>query len=176
MKTLKEKHERLISLIGKDEAVRKLHGFYNRAIKKTMDSGKLMINNDEITIIDHLNLVTGFHYRVTNTETRKLIRARLKEKFTVEDFKKVHIEKARQWLKDIDRRRYLRPATLYNASHFEGYLQEYIIRKKELDERERKKKLNNETPRPHVEARHALPLQEKNVDKILRRLAEKKKL
>jgi len=141
MKTLREKHIELCRLLGEDEAVRKLHGFYDRAIRKAKAERETPVSLQKaiLRIIEHLNMITGFHYRSTNPETRKLIRARLAEKYTIEDFKKVHIEKARQWLKKDDMRKYLRPSTLYRASRFEGYLQEYYLYRAKLAESKNKK-------------------------------------
>jgi len=170
MKTLKEKHKELCKLIGEDEAVRKLHGFYDRAIRKAILDRELKQNADfgkmVIRIIEHLNMVTGFHFRPTNPETRKLIRARLKEKYTFEDFRKVHIEKARQWF-GTDMEKYLRPSTLYRASHFEGYIQEYDrykakIQGKKKEYSEIEKKLEEEN--------------RKRLEEIRRTLAEKKRM
>ena len=139
MKTLKEKHKELCELIGEQEAIKKLHEFYNRAIRKARTKREMgQISDKIIEIVEHLNMVTGYHYRIHNPETIKLIKARLKDKFSVEDFKKVHIIKAKQW-KNSDMRRYLRPVTLYRASKFEGYLQEYYEAKKEEEKRKARK-------------------------------------
>lgn len=73
-------------------------------------------------IIDNLNGKTGRSYRVTD-KTRKLIKARINEGFTEEDFLKVIDNKARDWLNDQKMSQYLRPETLFGTK-FEGYLQE----------------------------------------------------
>lgn len=73
-------------------------------------------------IIDNLNGKTGRNYRVTD-KTRRLIRARINEGFTEEDFLKVIDNKARDWLNDQKMSQYLRPETLFGTK-FEGYLQE----------------------------------------------------
>lgn len=73
-------------------------------------------------VIDYLNSVTGKKYKPKSSATQKFILARAKEGFGFEDFKRVIDVK---W---IDHKRgtfddkYLRPATLFNASKFEGYL------------------------------------------------------
>ena len=56
-------------------------------------------------------------------KTQKLIKARITEKFTVEDFKKVIDIKTQEWLKDSTMNKYLRPETLF-GNKFEGYLNE----------------------------------------------------
>ena len=51
---------------------------------------------------------------------------RLAEGFTIDDFKKVIDVKCAQWLNDPNMKKYLRPETLFKASHFESYLNEYV--------------------------------------------------
>ena len=74
-------------------------------------------------IINHLNKKTGRSFRVTPSYQR-LIKARIQEKYTFEDFKKVIDIKHNQW-KDSEMKTYLRPTTLFQAGKFDGYLQEY---------------------------------------------------
>ena len=56
-------------------------------------------------------------------KTRSFIRARLREGFTVDDFKTVIDKKARAWLGNRDMQKYLRPETLFGTK-FESYLNE----------------------------------------------------
>lgn len=72
-------------------------------------------------IVDYLNEVVGTSYRPTTGKTKELIRARFKEGFTLEDFKTVIDNKAADWLNDKERKKYLRPETLFGTK-FEGYL------------------------------------------------------
>lgn len=72
-------------------------------------------------VIDHLNSRAGTHYKATTANTRKLIKARLKEGFTVEDIKLVIDKKCAEWLNNPKMMEYLRPETLF-GSKFEGYL------------------------------------------------------
>lgn len=74
-------------------------------------------------IVAHLNEACGTHYRASTPKTRKLIATRMREGFTVDDFKRVIDNKAAQWLGDPSMRRYLRPETLFGTK-FEGYLNE----------------------------------------------------
>lgn len=76
-------------------------------------------------IIDYLNKKTGSHYKNTSKSTQRVIGGRIKEGFSVEDFKKVIDTKSDQWLTDKKMCAYLRPETLFAASHFESYLNEY---------------------------------------------------
>lgn len=72
-------------------------------------------------VIDYLNSRAGTHYRATTPATRKLVKARLKEGFTVDDFKLVIDNKCADWLNNRDMAQYLRPETLFGAK-FESYL------------------------------------------------------
>lgn len=85
-----------------------------------MDSKQIYGNNvDEV--VAYLNKQAGMHYRATTPKTRKLIRARIKEGFTVSDFKTVIDKKCGEWLGDDEMVMYLRPETLFGTK-FESYL------------------------------------------------------
>lgn len=73
-----------------------------------------------VEIIDHLNLRTGLHYKTTTNKTVTLINARLKEGFTVDDFKTVIDKMCVEWM-NTDMQKYLRPETLFGTK-FESYL------------------------------------------------------
>ena len=75
-------------------------------------------------VIDYLNIKTDSSYRATTEANIKPIRARLNDGFSVEDCKKVIDTKSGQWLNNPDMVKYLRPATLFSPSKFEGYLNE----------------------------------------------------
>ncbi len=71
-------------------------------------------------IINYLNSKAGTHYR--NVESnRKLITARMKEGFSVDDFKTVIDKKCAEWV-GTDMQQFIRPVTLFQASKFENYL------------------------------------------------------
>jgi uncharacterized phage protein (TIGR02220 family) len=72
-------------------------------------------------IIDDLNTKGGFRYK-PNSATQKLINCRLKDGYTQDDFFHVHTVMIAKWKDDAKMSQYLRPATLYNASKFQGYL------------------------------------------------------
>lgn len=72
-------------------------------------------------VINHLNAKTGSHYKATTGTTRKLIKARLKEGFTVDDIKTVIDKKTSEWLNNASMAQYLRPETLF-GNKFESYL------------------------------------------------------
>lgn len=72
-------------------------------------------------VIHHLNHRLGTQYKTTTQATRKLIKARLKEGFTVEDIKLVIDKKATEWIGNPTMAQYLRPDVLF-GNKFEGYL------------------------------------------------------
>lgn len=83
------------------------------------------------TIVDYLNEKTGKKYKPSSKTTRKHITARLKEGYTLEDFKKVIDNKCEDWLNDPTMNQYLRPETLF-GNKFEGYLNQNKNKKKEF--------------------------------------------
>lgn len=76
-------------------------------------------------IINYLNECTGQSYKSSSKATQMLIDARLKDKFTLEDFRQVISTKATKWL-NTKFQDYLRPQTLF-SNKFESYLNETII-------------------------------------------------
>lgn len=77
-------------------------------------------------IIEYLNKKTGSQYKTTTQKTRDIIKARLKEGFTVDDFKTVIDKKVEEW-KGTEWEKFLRPQTLF-GNKFEGYLNQNIIK------------------------------------------------
>lgn len=77
-------------------------------------------------IIDYFNEKAGTKYRYTTKSTQTSINGRLNDGFSVDDFKMVIDVKVKKWLNDPKMRDYLRPETLFAASHFESYLNESI--------------------------------------------------
>ena len=73
-----------------------------------------------------LNETTGSNYKATSKKTQSLIRARLLDGFTVDDFKAVITKKAKEW-QGTDMVQYLRPETLFGTK-FEGYLNQPEVR------------------------------------------------
>ena len=80
-------------------------------------------------IIDYLNSKIGTHYRATTRKTQSLIKARMNEGFTVDDFKKVIDNKSAEWGKDSKMSKYLRPETLFGTK-FESYLNQTAVKAK----------------------------------------------
>ncbi|MFB7121691.1 conserved phage C-terminal domain-containing protein [Bacillus tropicus] len=76
-------------------------------------------------IVSYLNEQAGKSFKHKTAKTRSLIKARFKDGFTIDDFKRVIDIKTAQWLKDSHMNPYLRPETLFGTK-FEGYLNEKI--------------------------------------------------
>ncbi len=71
-------------------------------------------------VVFYLNIKTNQNYKDTTPKTQTLIKARLEEKFTLENFKTVIDIKTKEWL-NTDMAKYLRPETLFGTK-FESYL------------------------------------------------------
>lgn len=77
-----------------------------------------------VEIVNYLNEKTHSNYKPNTAETKKHISGRLKEGYTVDDFKLVIDYKVEEWSDNEKMRQYLRPSTLFAPSKFEAYLQE----------------------------------------------------
>ena len=85
------------------------------------------------SIVAYLNEKAGTQYRHSSQATQKLIRGRLKDGFTLDDFKTVIDKKCAEWL-NTDMQKYLRPETLFGNTKFEGYLNAKVGTKNDLDD------------------------------------------
>jgi len=92
------------------------------------------VNVNKITIaeikgiIEYLNIKSNSHYKYSTDKTQTLIKARIKDGFTLDDFKIVIDKKCEEWL-GTDFEKFLRPETLF-SNKFEGYLNQKITAKK----------------------------------------------
>lgn len=87
-------------------------------------------------IIDFLNEKSGRSFRSNNKSTVSMIKARLKEGYTLDDFKSVIRSKCLEWKDNPEMRQYLQPSTLFAPSKFEKYL----VKAKEEKENSRRRK------------------------------------
>lgn len=71
-------------------------------------------------VVDYLNQKLGTRYKADTEKTRRLIRARIREGATLEDFRKVIDKKVKEW-RGTKYEPYLRPETLFGTK-FESYL------------------------------------------------------
>ena len=85
-------------------------------------------------IVQRLNEKAGTNFKYSSKKTQSLIRARLNEGFTVDDFKTVIDKKCAEWIGNKDMEKYLRPETLFGTK-FEGYLNARTTERKGNNER-----------------------------------------
>ena len=85
-------------------------------------------------IIEYLNQCTGKSFKVNSKIAISNINARLKEGYTLEDFKKVIEVKSIKWLEDAKMQDFLTPNTLF-GNKFESYLNENIVLPKTKQEK-----------------------------------------
>ena len=110
----------------------------NTPIKEKFKDNNTVINNtsnkDIVEIINYLNRVADKKYRHTTKAHQRHIKARLREGFIVDDFKKVIDIKATEWKNDKNMNQYLRPETLFGTK-FESYLNQNmpVKQKGEID-------------------------------------------
>lgn len=110
----REKQKNAIININKD-----------KELELELDIEAINVKNNVTKIIDYLNASTNKSYRHNTSKTYNLIKARLNENWTFDDFKKVIDIKCSQWLDDPKMCRYLRPETLFGTK-FESYLNETL--------------------------------------------------
>jgi uncharacterized phage protein (TIGR02220 family) len=112
-----------------------------KGMEKGMGNGELGIENGELgedpmsgkpdpgnwnavvcgEIVGYLNEKAEKRFRATSPETRRLIKVRMKQGFSVEDFRRVIDHQVAKWKDDPKMMDYLRPQTLFGTK-FEGYL------------------------------------------------------
>ena len=75
-----------------------------------------------LVVVDRLNTICKRNFSAENGETALLIRRRLSEGYTIEDFERVIRLCFEAWGNDPKMKLYLRPSTLFGEG-FEGYYQ-----------------------------------------------------
>lgn len=99
-------------------------------VNDNVDVNVKKISLEEIKgIIEYLNIRTNSHYKYSTDKTQSLIKARIKDGFSLEDFKTVIDKKCDEWL-GTDFEKFLRPETLF-SNKFDGYLNQKTTSKKE---------------------------------------------
>lgn len=107
----------------------KTHQDVNVNVNDNVDVNVNKITLAEIKgIIEYLNIKSNSHYKYSTDKTQTLIKARIKDGFTLDDFKIVIDKKCEEWL-GTDFEKFLRPETLF-SNKFEGYLNQKITAKK----------------------------------------------
>lgn len=75
--------------------------------------------------IAYLNQEINSNFKFVDSNVN-LVKSRLKDGYNLEDFKRVIDVKVADWKNDSNWNKYLRPSTLFNATKFEGYLNQPI--------------------------------------------------
>lgn len=97
-------------------------------VNDNVDVNVKKISLEEIKgIVEYLNIKSNSHYKYSTDKTQTLIKARIKDGFTLDDFKIVIDKKCEEWL-GTDFEKFLRPETLF-SNKFEGYLNQKITAK-----------------------------------------------
>ena len=92
----------------------------SNAIEEEREEEEEIDINIYSSIINYLNSSAKTKFRQSNKKTKTLIKARINEGFTEEDFFRVIDNKVREWA-NTEMEKYLRPETLFGTK-FEGYL------------------------------------------------------
>ena len=77
-------------------------------------------------IIEYLNELAGTKFKPNSKETLKLIKARFKDGYELDDFYDVIDNKWKDW-HGTDYEKYIRPTTLFNDKHFDEYLNQKSV-------------------------------------------------
>lgn len=95
--------------------------------------GKYSLDKDNIysRVVNYLNDKAGTNYKANINKTRELIKARMNEGFTEDDFYQVIDIKVKEWINNKEMKQYLRPITLF-GNKFESYLNKSTEVKSEI--------------------------------------------
>lgn len=85
-------------------------------------------NNIVRQIVERLNFLAGTKYRTNTDSTKRIIKARLSDGYTLNDFYAVIDKKTKEW-KGTEMEKYLRPQTLFGTK-FESYLNQNDVPRK----------------------------------------------
>lgn len=112
--------------------------YIKEELKEEIKNNNIVEKNlDVVTeVIQYLNKKTNRNYRIDNQSTQRLINARLKEGYKLEDFIEVINVKVKQWLHDPKMKTFLRPSTLFSPTNFENYLIESKENRRQVKRRE----------------------------------------
>ena len=88
-----------------------------------------------VEIIEYLNLKTGSKFKPSTKPYVQAIQARLKEGYSIDDFKTMINKKCAEWI-GTKMEKYLTPKTLFAPSHFDQYLNANV--KPEMNDTERR--------------------------------------
>jgi uncharacterized phage protein (TIGR02220 family) len=106
-------------------------------------------------ICDYLNSRAHTEFRPNGEKFKELVRARFKDGYTLDDFKRVIDKKTHEWYGDPKFHKYLRPATLFGREKFEQYVgQADIVEQPIISDEDRNNKITSMQSR----LRHGVPI------------------
>lgn len=88
--------------------------------------------DDVDEVIKHLSKVSGKNFSTKAKATKSMIRARLREGYSLNELKAVSTHRVKEWGNDAKMKKYIRPITLFNSEKFDGYLAEAKADKKSI--------------------------------------------
>jgi uncharacterized phage protein (TIGR02220 family) len=112
-------------ITGVNEPVNEPVNQINSKVNTTKEYKEVKNKEEDIySVVSYLNDRTSSSFRAKSEKTKRLIRARIKEGYTVDDFKKVIDNKVSEWF-GTEMQKYLRPETLFGTK-FESYLNQKV--------------------------------------------------
>ena len=102
---------------------------------------KIEMRKTAVRILEFLNEIAGRNFKPTDANLENII-ARLEEKYTEEDCRKVAVNRCESWLKDPKMAEHVNPQTLYRKSKFPKYLEAPMPTKPETPEDKRLREIH----------------------------------
>ena len=125
----KDKEKQHLSLTCQQSSQRFTHTEADTEADKRTTTTLSDKSDDALTVLSFLNEKSGRAYRPVGANL-DLIKARLKEGYTVQDLKTLTARKCREWREDDTMKKFMRPATLYNKTKCAQYIGECVEEKK----------------------------------------------
>ena len=130
------KHRETQKLLQCNTTATKGNGDIDIDIDIDIDKGQKPQSDVYEEIIKYLNEKTGSHFKPTSKSTQRLINGRLSENYTIEDFKYVIDVKTNEWKDNTKMSKYLTPDTLFNASKFEKYRNQQMLKQQSVQKQD----------------------------------------
>lgn len=137
-----EKYERVFRFTTRNESSKHIEREFQVTRNESSDYYNTIDNNTNNNInpnqanieeiVEYLNELAEKNFRLSKATTEP-INARLGEKYTVDDFKKVIDIKCSEWKGDAKMDSFLRPSTLFTPKNFENYVNQKKIAPSDAD-------------------------------------------
>lgn len=131
-KKLGQIEDNVLAMSGQNEDIKGQSPIRDKSIEirdKSIDIKKDKRKNDREAVITYLNEKLGTSYKPDGKAVERVINGRLEEGYSVEDFEKVIDNMISEWGNDDRMAPYLRPSTLFSATHFPEYLNRHPKKK-----------------------------------------------